>query len=96
MKFNRFVLDRTTGILGVGRRSPYFNAEERAKHRLYIKNLAEEVHRPVHEVIPLYEDVLSHYKARARIHDYLPILVSKKVKFCFKNGVNRPVSNAPI
>lgn len=97
MKLKRFLLDRATNLLGVGRNSPYLNVEERLKHRLYIKNLAEEVHRLVHEVMHLYEDVLSHYKAHAKVHDYLPIFVSKKVKSYFKGGVNHPLSsNSPI
>lgn len=96
MKFTRFFLGRATSMVVVGRRSPYFNVEERLKHRLYIRHLAEEVHRPVHEIMPLYEDVLSHYKAHAKVHDYLPILVSKNVKSCFKSGVGRAFSNPPV
>lgn len=53
MKFTWFLLERATSMVVVGRHSPYFNMEERLKHRLYIRNLAEEVHRPVHEVAPL-------------------------------------------
>lgn len=90
MIFRPFLLDKAGDFLAVGRRSPYFNMEERLRHRLYIRNLAEEVHRSVHEVAPLYEDVLAYFKAHAKVHDYLPILVSKKVKVYFKNGIDRP------
>jgi hypothetical protein len=45
-----------------------------------IGRLATEVHRTVDEVEPLYEDILAHMKNSASIQDYLPILVSRRVK----------------
>ena len=66
-------------------KSPYNDIDDQVKHLHNIEQLAEEVHRPVQEVIPLYEDVLADLKSNARIHDYLPILVSKNVKHRLKN-----------
>ena len=60
--------------------SPYANHEERSKHERIIGRLANEVHRSIDEVEPLYEDILSHMKNTASIQDYLPILVSRRVK----------------
>ena len=60
--------------------SPYINQEDRSKHLRIIGRLATEVHRSIDEVEPLYEDILSHMKNTATIQDYLPILVSRRVK----------------
>ena len=60
--------------------SPYSNPEERSQHRRIIGRLATEIHRSVDEIEPLYEDILSHMKNTASIQDYLPILVSRRVK----------------
>lgn len=60
--------------------SPYTNQEERSQHMRIIGKLANEVHRSVDEIEPLYEDILSHMKNTASIQDYLPILVSRRVK----------------
>jgi hypothetical protein len=60
--------------------SPYASNEERTRHLHVIDKLAVEVSRSVAEVEPLYEDILAHMKDTARIQDYLPILVSRRVK----------------
>jgi hypothetical protein len=60
--------------------SPYSNPEERSKHMRIIGRLANEVHRSIDEVEPLYEDIFAHLKNTARVVDYLPILVSRRVK----------------
>jgi hypothetical protein len=60
--------------------SPYASTEERTKHLHIIDKLAVEVSRSVAEVEPLYEDILAHMKDSASIQDYLPILVSRRVK----------------
>lgn len=60
--------------------SPYSSIEERTRHLHVIDKLAVEVSRSVAEVEPLYEDILTHMKDTARIQDYLPILVSRRVK----------------
>jgi hypothetical protein len=59
---------------------PYDDAEDREMHRLNIERLAEEVHRTIQELAPLYENVLARMKRRARIHDFLSVLVTKNVK----------------
>lgn len=87
MKFKALSSNGTVGIFPIGRRSPYANAGEYSKHRLYIKNLADETHRSELEITPLYEGFFAYFKANAKVHDYLPILVSKKVKECLKSGI---------
>lgn len=60
--------------------SPYASDEERSRHLRVIGLLATEVHRSIDEIEPLYEDILAHMKSTASIQDYLPILVSRRVK----------------
>jgi hypothetical protein len=60
--------------------SPYSSNEERSKHLRIIGRLAIEVHRSIDEIEPLYEDIFAHLKNTASIQDYLPILVSRRVK----------------
>jgi hypothetical protein len=60
--------------------SPYANSEEKTQHERIIGLIANEVSRSVEEVEPLYEDILAHMKDRASVQDYLPILVSRRVK----------------
>jgi hypothetical protein len=63
----------------------YADANDRVKHLHNMERLAEEIHRPMQEITPLYEDILAYMKSKARIQDYLPILVSKRVKSLLKN-----------
>jgi hypothetical protein len=60
--------------------SPYANAHDRSRHLHNMERLAEETGLPVQELAPLYEEVLAGFNSRARIQDYVPILVSKNVK----------------
>ena len=60
--------------------SPYTDANDRSRHWHNMERLAEETGRPVLELAPLYEEVLANYNRRARIQDYVPILVSKNIK----------------
>jgi hypothetical protein len=73
------------GIPAIHRRSPYFDRDDRLKHLLYIKHLAHEMNRPVQEVLPLYERVLRHLRAHAKVQDFLAIFVAKKVKESLRN-----------
>lgn len=75
---------RPSGIPAIHRRSPYSDAEDRLKHLLYIQHLAQEMNRPVQEVTRLYENVLMHLRVDAKVQDFLPIFVAKRVKDRFK------------
>jgi hypothetical protein len=63
----------------------YTDANDRVKHLQNMERLAEEIDRSVLEIKPIYEEVLALMKIKARIHDYLPILVSKRVKYLLTN-----------
>lgn len=45
-----------------------------------IKALAEEINRPVEEVGKVYASKIEKLKSSARLHDYLLVLASKKVR----------------
>jgi hypothetical protein len=60
--------------------SLYDSNEERSNHLRIIGQIANEVHRSVSEVEPLYEDILAHMKNTASVQDYISIMVSKRVK----------------
>ena len=62
----------------------YVDDRERARHLHVIELLAKELARSVAEIKPLYEDILIHMQEVARIRDYLPILVCKRMKSSFK------------
>ena len=58
----------------------YVDPQDKQRHLATIHAVAEETQRPLEEVAALYEEVLTSMKLRASIFDYLPVLVSKKVK----------------
>jgi hypothetical protein len=61
----------------------YANGNDKQLHLRAVLAIADEIDRPIEEIADLYEDVLKHMQARASISDYLPILVSKRVKQVF-------------
>ncbi len=61
-------------------RPAYRDSNDQMKHMNVIARLSQELERPVHDICPLYEDILGRLRQQAQIQDYLPILVSKKVK----------------
>lgn len=58
----------------------YSDINDRMKHFGEIQSIADDVHRPVQEIARLYEDVLEYMIDQARVTDFLPVLVSKKVR----------------
>ncbi|QDZ27097.1 DUF3562 domain-containing protein [Noviherbaspirillum sp. UKPF54] len=58
----------------------YTDSHDRQRHRGSMQAIADEMHRPLDEIAELYEEILGQMKATAQIPDYLPVLVSKKVK----------------
>lgn len=61
----------------------YANDNDKQRHLRAMLAIADEIDRPVEEVAGLYEYVLKDMQTIARIPDYLPILVSKRVKQAF-------------
>ncbi len=68
----------------------YSNINERRRHFGAIKSIADELQRPLPEIAQLYEDILEYLRGRAQVTDFLPILVSKKVReLCRRNVVKK-------
>lgn len=62
----------------------YLDDHDRDRHRRSMAAVADEVDRPFEEVSAIYEDVLRQLAAEASILDYLPVLVSKRVRRMYK------------
>jgi len=62
----------------------YENDTDRKQHSRAIQMLAKDLHIPEEEIKILYEKTLASIKERARIKDYLAILVSRNVKGMIK------------
>jgi hypothetical protein len=60
--------------------SPYVDEIDKSKHAAQIAQLASTHARPVQEVSAYYEHVLSKLRSTARIDDYLPVFVTRKVQ----------------
>lgn len=53
---------------------------EQKKHRQSVEDLSEFLNMPWDLILAIYERELALMKQRARVRDYLPILVSRRVK----------------
>lgn len=58
----------------------YSDINDRMKHFGEIQSIADKLHRTIPEIAQLYEDVLESLRTRAQVTDFLPVLVSKKVR----------------
>lgn len=62
----------------------YLNAADRARHMQNIEQLALETTHAVKVIEPIYEQVLAKLQSKAKVKDFLPILVAKGVKKALK------------
>jgi hypothetical protein len=62
----------------------YDDSDDMHRHADTICALADETHRSAEEIAFVYEEVLTLLKPQARVPDYLPVLVSKRVKDHFR------------
>ena len=62
---------------------PHVEAGKLQRHVRFIESLAAEMHCSAQEIVPLYAEVLESLSAHARVTEYLPILVAKRVKRIF-------------
>jgi hypothetical protein len=58
----------------------YSDVNERMQHFGEVQSIADDLHRPIPEIAQLYEGVLEYLSAHAQVTDFLPVLVSKKVR----------------
>jgi len=59
----------------------YEDEPERLRHLNAVQTVAGRIGASIEEVGRLYEEVLEGFKKNARIKDFLPILVSRKVEY---------------
>ena len=62
----------------------YTDIHDQQKHLSVIHAIAEELARPVEEIAERYEQVLSQLKDTARVPDYLPLFVAKRIKQVYR------------
>jgi len=70
----------------------YENDEDRKQHYRAIQMLVKDLCMPEEEIQILYETMLSSLKERARIKDYLAVLVCHNVKHIIKGDTNSQTS----
>ena len=66
----------------------YDNDKDRKLHSSAIHMLAREFNIPKEEIQGMYETMLSNLKERARVKDYLAVLVSRNVKDMIRRGIS--------
>lgn len=70
----------------------YENDTDRKQHCRAIRMLAKDTGVPEEKVQVIYETMLCSLKERARIKDYLVILISRNVKDMIKGGMSSRTS----
>jgi hypothetical protein len=63
----------------------YSDTNDRMKHYREIQAIADDLQRPILEIAPLYEDVLEYLRENAHVTEFLPILVSKRVRELYRS-----------
>lgn len=53
---------------------------EHVKHQRYKELLADEMHRPIEDVEPVYDDVMMQLKEAAQITDFVPIFAWRRTR----------------
>ena len=52
-----------------------------------MESIARELNRPLSEIATLYATIFDNLKSRARVTDYLPIIVARTVRRHYQNSV---------
>lgn len=53
---------------------------QQVKHSRYIELLADEIHRPIEDVAPVFDDVMAHLKETAYVMDFVPIFAWRRAR----------------
>ncbi len=69
----------------------YDDETEKKLHKNAIEMLAMRIGVPIDDVERVYEIVLKRFKKRARIKDFLPVLVSRRVEYLISVRRNRGI-----
>lgn len=73
-------MDNPHSPIELGITGPYLDNQDRNRHRNVVESLAAETGRSFDDIISRYEAALSDLRHDARIKDFLPIFVAKRVK----------------
>lgn len=60
------------------------DVSEQKSHHREIESIACQLARPHAEIAELYADVYADLKSRALVVDYLPVLVARRVRACYR------------
>lgn len=71
---------RRSTVIAVLSKPLYDDMPDQMRHWQYIRSLADEMHQPVPVVKLLYENTLMHLKLNAKVQNFLPIFISKRLK----------------
>lgn len=71
------------------------NAAEQKSNSREIESIARQLARPLAEIAELYADVYMDLKSNARILDYLPVLVARRVRARYQAEKASLASNVP-
>lgn len=63
----------------------YETDKERQLHLRAVETVAKDIGRAVSDVMTVYESELGQLKQSARVKDFLPVLVSQRVKTIFRH-----------
>ena len=77
-------MDNQPALTDLAMAGPYLNDLDRTRHQNVIKSLAAETGRSFDDIMRHYEAALSDLGHDARIKDFLPIFVAKRVKEQFR------------
>jgi len=66
----------------------YSSEKEKRLHQRSIERIVRETGLPKSDIIFVYEAILDDFKQRAKVSDFLPILVSKEVKHVLLESSN--------
>lgn len=68
----------------VMRHDLYASRSEQNRHLHEMRRIAVELNRPLAQIMPPYQDLLAAMRARAKVTDFLPVLVARKVRERYK------------
>lgn len=74
--------ERPAGLAPAARSRNALSASEHERNHREIESIARQLARPLAEIAELYAAVYADLKSRARVVDYLPVLVARRVREC--------------
>ncbi len=63
----------------------YSNASEELRHLSVMRSVAQQLGCPLADILAPYEEELARFRAGARITDYLPVFVARRLRERYRN-----------